>query len=378
MKINTILILMTFVVLTINVHAENVSLNKNVDNNRDIFFEKIIKDASIPGIAVAKVTNNEVTFLKTYGYANIENKTLVTKDTMFNIASISKPIMGVTLLQLVDKDKLSLDININNYLPFKIDNPSTSSEKITLRHLATHTSGINDYYDPDSFAKNKDSDVSLQNHLKSLLMKDGSKYDNGKYYSKRLPGKDRDYSNLGAGLAGYLVEATTGISLAKYSQQTLFDSLYMKNTAWLLGGLNLDNIAVPYAITDRGLFQPYSHIGNPQYPDGGIRSSISDLSTFMIALLKNSDRNGNKLLSDTTYKEMLELQLEKEISTTQRFFWSDNKMGLTGHMGSDPGVFTAFYFNPQSNDGIIILMNTDMTKKSADAMKEIAVELMNL
>jgi CubicO group peptidase (beta-lactamase class C family) len=369
---------MTFVLLTINVHAENVSLNKNVDNNRDIFFEKIIKDASIPGIAVAKVTNNEVTFLKTYGYANIENKTLVTKDTMFNIASISKPIMGVTLLQLVDKDKLALDININNYLPFKIDNPSTSSEKITLRHLATHTSGINDYYDPDSFAKNKDSDVSLQNHLKSLLMKDGSKYDNGKYYSKRLPGKDRDYSNLGAGLAGYLVEATTGISLAKYSQQTLFDSLYMKNTAWLLGGLNLDNIAVPYAITDRGLFQPYSHIGNPQYPDGGIRSSISDLSTFMIALLKNSDHNGNKLLSDTTYKEMLELQLEKEISTTQRFFWSDNKMGLTGHMGSDPGVFTAFYFNPQSNDGIIILMNTDMTKKSADAMKEIAVELMNL
>lgn len=378
MKNNMLLILMTCILVSISVHAEKESPNKNVDKNMDRFFEKIIKGASIPGIAIAKITNNEVTFIKTYGYANIENKILVTKDTMFNIASISKPIMGVTLLQLVDKDKLALDTNINNYLPFKIDNPSTSSEKITLRHLATHTSGINDYYDPESFSKNKDSDVSLQNHVRSLLMKDGSKYESGKYYSKRLPGKNRDYSNLAAGLAGYLVEATTGISLAKYSQQTLFDSLLMKNTAWLLDGLDLSNVAVPYTLTDKGLFKSYPHIGNPQYPDGGIRSSIRDLSTFMVALLKNRDRNENKLLSDTTYKEMLELQLEKEISTTQRFFWSDNKMGLTGHMGSDPGVFTAFYFDSQSNDGIIILMNTDMTKKSADAMKEIAVELINL
>jgi CubicO group peptidase (beta-lactamase class C family) len=359
------------------VHAEKISPNKKKLNNKYIFFENIIIYASIPGVAVARITNSEVTFLKAYGYANIESKTLVTEDTMFNIASISKPIMGVSLLQLVDKNKLALDANINNYLPFKIDNPSISGEKITLRHLATHSSGINDYYDPDSFEKNKDSNVLLGTHLKSLLMKNGSKYGNGKYYLNQSPGEDRKYSNLGAGLAGYLVEATTGISLAKYSQQTLFDSLFMKNTAWLLDGLNLDNIAVPYSITDQGIFQSYDHIGNPQYPDGGIRSSIKDLSKFMTALLKNSDKNGNRLLSDETYKEMFQLQLKKEISTTQRFFWSDNQMGLTGHMGSDPGVFTAFYFNTQTNDGIIILMNIDMNKDSADAMKKIAYELMS-
>jgi len=370
--------LTTLFLTSVNVHAEKISSNEKALDNKDLFFKNIMKDASIPGVAVAKITNNEVTFLKAYGYANIENKTLVTEDTMFNIASISKPIMGVSLLQLVDKNKLALDININDYLPFKIDNPSVSDEKITLRHLATHTSGINDYYDPDSFEKNKDSNVLLGSHLKSLLMKDGEKYENGKYYLNQLPGKDRKYSNLGAGVAGYLVEATTGISLAKYSQQTLFDSLYMKNTAWLLEGLNMDNIAVPYSVTKKGIFKSYDHIGNPQYPDGGIRSSIRDLSNFMTALLKNSDISGNKLLSDETYKEMFKLQLKKEISTTQRFFWSDNQMGLTGHMGSDPGVFTAFYFDTQSNDGIIILMNIDMNKNSADAMKKIAYELMSL
>jgi CubicO group peptidase (beta-lactamase class C family) len=378
MKCNAVLVLTILFLTSVNVHAEKISLNKKELNNKDIFFENIVNDASIPGVAVAKITNSEVTFLKTYGYANVENKTLVTEDTMFNIASISKPIMGVSLLQLVDKNKLALDTNINNYLPFKIDNPSISNEKITLRHLATHTSGINDYYDPDSFEKNKDSNISLEYHLKSLLMEDGSKYRKGKYYLNQAPGEDRKYSNLGAGLAGYLVEATTGISLAKYSQQTIFDSLYMKNTAWLLNGLNLDNVAVPYSITEQGEFQSYDHTGNPQYPDGGIRSSIRDLSTFMTALLKNSDINGNKLLSDETYKEMFKLQLKEEISTTQRFFWSDNQMGLTGHMGSDPGVFTAFYFNTQSRDGIIILMNIDMNKNSADAMKKIAYELMTL
>lgn len=230
--------------------------------------------------------------------ANLEAGKAVTLDTSFNIASISKPIMGVTLLQLVDQGKLELDRDINTYLPFKVDNPYMVNEKITLKNLASHSAGIADYYDYTSYSKNSDPEISLEHHLRTLLTENGSLYGDGDYYLNAMPGESREYSNLSAGLAGLLVESVTGQSLASYSRDTLFRSLEMDSAHWRLGGMDLNSIAVPYKVqqcvpfiglcTDSEseklnslvgkfinppfgykTFYPYPHNGNPQYPDGG-------------------------------------------------------------------------------------------------------------
>jgi CubicO group peptidase (beta-lactamase class C family) len=282
-----------------------------------------------------------------------------------------------------------------------------TNEKITLRHLVTHTSGIADYYDVDSYAINKDADISLEQHLKSLLTPTGKNYNQGQYFLNHAPGAKRKYSNLAAGLAGYLVEVTTGITLAEYSQQHIFQPLGMQQTSWLLHDLSLAQIAVPYEVeqcipflaicsdtelaelnlfishyfnppSESKRFVAYPHFGNPQYPDGGIRSSIKDLSRLLVAVLENKDALGNKLLSDAMYEEMLKLQLPKDISNKQRFFWRDNSMGLIGHMGADLGVFTALYFDPNKKDGFIILMNRSMDNNAAIAMKKIANKLVTM
>ncbi|WP_218353097.1 serine hydrolase domain-containing protein [Alteromonas lipotrueiana] len=344
---------------------------------RDTEVSKLMRERDIPGLAIAKINNATLSFMGVYGYADVANNIKVTKETMFNVASISKPIMGVTLLQLVDKKLLSLDANINDYLPFKIDNPYFTDGAISLRNLATHTSSIADYYQPDSFSKNNDSPISLEQHVKSLLVKGGSNYQSEKYYLNHTPGEERKYSNLAAGVAGLLIESVIGVPLFDYSEQTLFQSLKMNDTAWLLNGLDFRKLATPYSISDTQKFLPHAHIGNPQYPDGGVRSSIQDLTKLMIGILKNKDTDGNKLLSNSSYAEMLTLQLPPDISKSQRFFWIDNKMGLTGHMGSDIGTFCAFYFDPTSRDGIIILMNVDMNDDSIQAMQTLAQYLMS-
>ncbi|QFT53148.1 hypothetical protein FIU95_00960 [Microbulbifer sp. THAF38] len=77
------------------------------------------------------------------------------------------------------------------------------------------------------------------------------------------------------------------------------------------------------------------------------------------------------------YQEMFRLQLCKSVSDSQRFFWRDCN-GLIGHMGSDLGVFTALYFEPNRRDGFIILMNRDVDSKSAGAMRRITKRLMQL
>lgn len=367
----------------------------------------LMEEAAIPGLAIARIKKGQTVLVQTYGKANIETGAPVTKDTLFNLASISKPIMGLVLLQLVDQGKLDLAQDINNYLPFRVDNPHTTDEKITLRHLASHSSGIADFYDISSYAKNWDSDISLGQHLTSLLLADGDNYQQGEHFLLQLPGEKRQYSNLAAGLAGYLVEATTGMSLAQYSKANLFPALAMPHTSWLLHDVALETVAVPYEVEQcvpylflcadtespslnylisryinppakYKSFKPYPHFGNPQYPDGGVRSSISELSQFLVAILNNQDSAGRPLLSDAMYNEMFSLQLPESVSANQRFFWRDNEMGLTGHMGSDLGVFTALYFDRSSKDGFIILMNRGVDDNAAAAIKQIATKLVQL
>ena len=369
-KLSAIAIALFFIVYIFYPQQQELSSDIEDINN---LAPALMVEAAIPGMAVAKVENGEIVFTGVYGDADIHKDRTVTKDTLFNIASISKPIMGLVLMQLVDQNKLELDSDINNYLPFKVDNPNIENETITLRHLASHSSGIADYYDAQSYGINQDTETTLEQHLRSLIIPEGKLYNNGERFLNYAPGTKRRYSNLGAGLAGQLVEAVTGETLAEYSERHLFKQLGMTNTSWLLHDLNLDEIAVPYEVEQcipwlficaiseevelnyvinefvapprsyKSLI-PYPHFGNPQYPDGGIRTSISQLSSFLTQVLTNRDVSGEPILSDENYNEMFKLQLAPEVSDSQRFFWRD-RGGLTGHMGSDLGVATSMYFD---------------------------------
>ncbi len=371
--------------------------------DQDEFTERLLIEAAIPGLAVARLKAGEVVYLNGYGVANVESGVRVTQDTLFNIASISKPIMGTVLLQLVDQGLLDLDRDINGYLPFRIDNPLVTGEVITTRHLATHSSGIADYYDTASYYANSDPDITLEEHLRSLLTPEGSKYDKGRFFLPHSPGTKRSYSNLAAGVAGLLVESVTGTSLADYSDKTLFRQLNLNNTNWRLQGLRLAAIATPYEVRqcvpftglcadtespkanfiisklfsppfENKTYVPYPHFGNPQYPDGGIRTSIADLSTLLSGILKNTAADGTPLLSESSYRELFKLQLPTNISERQRFFWRDRD-GLTGHTGSDLGVYTSAYFDLETGDGYIVLMNRGVDSMASTAMERIAERL---
>lgn len=391
--------------LPLNVFANHLQKEIGKTPNFDTLVHELMRDSATPGLAVGIVVNGKGSFNKGYGWADLEKRKKVTQDTLFNIASISKPIMGLVLMQLVDQHRLDLDEDINNYLPFKVDNPHLSSEIITLRHLATHTSGIADFYDPTSFSANEDSKQSLENHLKSILLPSGKRYSEGRYYTKNKPGEVRLYSNLGAGLAGYLVEAVTGKSLANYTQNTLFKQVGITHASWLIGDLDLSQVAVPYVVNYCSPpaescnhkspeyrkfiqnnfshvpssidFKPYPHFGNPQYPDGGIRINIKEMNQLLAATLDNKASKGEPLLNEGLYTEMFKRQLAPSVSKGQRIFWNENSKGLIGHTGSDLGVFTAMYFDISTRNGFIILMNRGIDDDAIHVMRTIAQRIMN-
>ncbi len=98
-------------------------------------------EAGIMGLGAAIIVDKKVLWMKGYGFADKEHAVPFTSDTVMNIASISKTFTGVALIRAVQEGKLALDEDISTYLPFKISNPHHPNDKITLRQLATHTSG---------------------------------------------------------------------------------------------------------------------------------------------------------------------------------------------------------------------------------------------
>lgn len=100
------------------------------------------------GLSVAVVKNDELVFSKGYGLANQETKRPATDESIFLIASISKTVTGMAVMQLAERGKLGLDTDINQYLPLKLTNPKKPNAIITCRHLTTYTATIVDgHYD---------------------------------------------------------------------------------------------------------------------------------------------------------------------------------------------------------------------------------------
>lgn len=98
----------------------------------DRFILDGMKEAKVPGLAAAVVKKDKVLWTSAYGWANREQKIPVTNDTLFQVASVSKPVLACAVMQLVEQGKLSLEADVNEILPFYVRNPKHPKIPITL------------------------------------------------------------------------------------------------------------------------------------------------------------------------------------------------------------------------------------------------------
>ena len=361
------------------------------------FVPNLLEHYAIPGLALSVITDNKLTHVQAYGFANVERQVAMSVDTPLNVASVSKPILGITILQLAEQGRLDLDTDVNEYLPFRIANPHNNS-KITLRHLATHTSGIVDLdHIADYYSARSAEHLPLIQYLERRLDPGGALFKDGAHYLKAEAGTVRQYSNLGAGVAGAVVESVTKCGLQALTQSALFMPLKMTNSSWLVSHFRTDQLGTRYRVeqclpwprlcTDtespianyianvafarletQKQFHAYPHYDNPNYPDGGVHASIADLTKLASWLLAPDETRDTTILGHRSFSEMLALQLAPELSMSQRFFWRDRN-GLTGHTGSDRGIYSSFYFDRASGFAVVFLMN-----RTPDATTEQAAE----
>lgn len=337
---------------------------------------KHFEKSDLPGFSVAIVNENGTVYQKGFGYANKRTKKPFEPTTMEKIGSVSKTVVGLALVKAIQDGKLTLDTKINDLIPFQIHHPYFKDTPITVRHLVTHTSGIldtkhygktyvNDYGKTSIQDENLEKEtnihqdflgfisshekISLKDFLFKILNSKGKWYKK-KNFLKAKPGTQKEYANLNAALAAYLVELATGIPFETYTQTKIFNPLGMKNTAWHIEEQHQDLLATGYF--PMGKLVPRYHLIT--YPDGGLHSNAVDLSLFLGEMIKAY--NGNSEYLPYEYAQIL---LPGD-TDENRAFWGLGKISRNiGHGGSDPGVQTDIQFNADSKIGRVILTNVN-------------------
>lgn len=366
-------------------------------NSLTAALQKIHEQGFINGFSVAIVNDSAILYSKGFGQANIVAQKPYTKNTVQNIASISKTLIGISLLKAQELGKLNLDDPINNYLPYEVKNPHYPEEAITIRHLATHTSSIldTDYYGmsyvmkdplqvidttvvhiPDYF-NGPETRIPLANYLEKILSEKGVWYQKEGFLNNP-PGAHYEYSNIAATLAAQVLEGATGTSLPKFTQTHILDPLGMTASGWSFDDIHIEDHSVLYEDINTPL-PLYSLI---TYPDGGFTTSSTDLATYLNELMKGYVGKGT-LLQAKSYTELFKRQLNAshysnangEEPTGDEYnsgiFMGFRADGQIGHSGGDPGVATHMFFDPETKLGRILIVNTELDEDGYKELKAI-------
>lgn len=187
--------------------------NEQVD---DLFINWDTKNT--PGAAVAVVKGGKIIYKRGYGMSHLEYDITISSSTVFHIASVSKQFTVFATLLLEKQGKLSLDDDIRKYIPEVPDFGKT----ITLRHLASHTSGLRDQWNLLGIAGWRLDDVITKEHVLKLVSKQKELNFN--------PGEEYMYCNTGFTLLAEVAERVSGMSFADFTARNIFEPLQMKST----------------------------------------------------------------------------------------------------------------------------------------------------
>ncbi len=319
--------------------------------------ESELKSKRVPALAVVVIDSGSVVHLSANGYKDWDKKIEATTDTPFHIASVSKTITNLAIFKLVEAGKIDLNTDINKYLPFEVNNPHYPADKITVRALLNHRSGVRDdygIYGPLWSEPKGDPTTGLVDFLKDYLNENGKLYKK-EHFESGPEYKLFAYSNTGVALLGLIIETVSKSSYEDFCQEKIFKPLAMRNTSWFLKNLDKDEVAKTYIYDDSLGLQFKGHNGYPDYPAGQLRTSIADFSKVLVGYL---NAKNNEFILD--WKTVNRITPNPYISQEGYFTWFMTTMGdnlYYTHGGSDTGVRTVVVIDVVNKNAIAIFAN---------------------
>ncbi|MBA3633687.1 MAG: beta-lactamase family protein [Acidobacteria bacterium] len=252
-----------FVILLLTISAQADEVNKYVRAQ--------LAERHIPGAAIAVIKNGRVVKAEGYGLASVEFNAPATKETVFEIGSISKQMTAAAIMLLVEEGKINLDEKIKRYLP----NTPDSWKNVSVRNLLTHTSGIKSYTGLSGFELTKR--LKRDEFIKALST----------HPLEFEAGANWKYSNSGYNLLGFIIEAVSGKSYWNFMRERIFKPLGMNSTGDRDPQYIIRNRATGYEWENNRLVGRDYDLTDV-FSAGAIVSTVMDLAKWDAALRNDS------------------------------------------------------------------------------------------
>jgi CubicO group peptidase (beta-lactamase class C family) len=276
--------------------------------------QEMVSKKEVAGAVTVVVAKDKVLHLESTGHADVAGKRPMSPDTLFWIASMTKPITGVAILMLQDEGKLNVADPVAKYLPefANLKTPSGKPANLTITQILTHTSGLG-----EAGAGAKDAKTLAD--VVPLWVAAPMQYE---------PGEKWKYTQSGINAAGRIVEVVSGMTFDAFLQKRLFDPLGMVDTTFYPTEAQRARLVTAYAKDkDSGELKAvpprsdYDGTRNrPPQGNGGLYSTPRDYARFCQMLLGNGTYEGRRYLSDAAMK-FITTPLTGEIPTG--FFQND-------------------------------------------------------
>jgi len=315
------------------------------DKYRQYFPEVMVQD-KIPGISIAYFDRDGILWAAAFGYTDYDKKTPVTTDTVFAICSTSKTITAVAVMLAVQEGLLELDVPIIEYFPqFTVNSrfEENPHKKITLRHLLSHTSGL-DHQVPVGNT-GEPSYGTLEEHVLSVT---------DTWLRHKVGGYS--YSTFGYDLAAYILQVQSGRPFAEYVEDKVFTPLNMPNCSTDPQFIrNNPNRAIGH--------KPYvKHIPLP--PDvpyiggGAVYASAKEMARFAQFFLNEGKVAGQTVLDESLITSMLTPSVSnKQYGLGVQIY--PNRYVHLGHGGFGVGFESTMYWLPEYGIGAVYLYNSE-------------------
>lgn len=311
--------------------------------------------------------NGKILYHKALGIADYRTNRPLRPDSIFNLASVSKPITATAVLILAEQGKLKLQDRAVQYIP-ELAQYGSGASRITIEQLLNHTSGLPDYeeladeYFDESGQPEPIQDFVTNSDIREMMIEEQP----GLQFA---PGSEYSYSNTGYLVLADIVEKASGESFPEFLQQQIFKPLRMKNTSVCTARNQPPEKAIGFYEEDGAFELDDLEFLDGVYGDGNVCSTVEDLLKFDQGL-----RTGKLLKSDLGSAAVRPGTLIGGDPIEYGYGWEISESGLVSHTGSWTGFRTYFIRDLEEGYTVIVLDNSsnDELYEQVDSILEAA------
>jgi len=266
----------------------------------EFIFTKM-SETKLPGLSVAVVEGDEVAWAKAFGFRDLERGLAATPHTLYGIGSVTKSFTALSILQLEEQGKLSLDDPVDTYAPLDI---RPGGETIRIHHLMTHSSGIPALAYAEAVIRGATGageswfPIANCSDLFTFMA-------DAQGWTLNRPGERWFYLNEGYAILGHIIEKCSGMPYEEYVQSRVLAPLGMERSFFSKEAVGKDpDAATPYIITRDGERKPSTYAYGGISADGALISSVLDLSRYVAMYLNSGEYGGVRLLTRGSVEAM--------------------------------------------------------------------------